>query len=312
MGYMITNDYSSYIQANFFQQLIQADDSKRLIEENSAIAQISSRLKQKYDVNYEFTDTLVWSYTRAYGARDRVYLDADLYLTTNLYVVNDLCLYQGYVYICTNNTTSTFVPSDWQVLGKQYAMFYGAYPSDCTLRGELNPPTLANPNAPVFNYLNVYKKGDVVWWKGNTYVCNQDTMLISGQQLINFFYIQDIPHLNVFPDDQVNNANGKYWKDETVYVITAGTLPTDTDSWVSGDNRNQIILRCMKAVVVYNLSTNISSNNVPKRWENEFDFAIEQLKCASTGDITLDLQPIQPRSGARIRFGGNIKNKNIY
>ena len=312
MGYMILNDYSSYVQTNYFQQLIQADDNKRLIEEVSAIAQISSRLKQKYDVNYEFTDTTVWDYTTTYGARSRVYLDATLYATTSSYVVNQLCLYQGYVYICNNDTTGAFNPSHWSVLDKQYTMFYAKYPDDCTLGGKLNPSTLSNPNAPVFNYLNVYKKGDVVWWKGNTYVCNQDTMLISSQQLINYFYIKDIPHINVFPDDQINNNNGKYWKDATVYVVPAGILPTDSDTWVKGDNRNQIVLRCMKAMVVFNLSSNIASNNIPKRWETEFEFAIEQLKCASTGDITLDLQPIQPRSGSRIRFGGNIKNKNVY
>jgi len=312
MGYMILNDYKSFIQPQFFQQLVQGDDEKRITEERTAISWALSRLQQKYDMNAEFTDTSVWSFTSAYGARSRVYLDADLYVPANAYVVNDLTLYQGNVYICNNNTTGAFVANDWQLLGAQYAMFYANYPADCTLQGKLNPPTLTKPNAPVFNYLNIYTKGDVVWWKGNTYVAAQDTLLITHNDLINFFTYAAVPYLNVFPDDVQNNVNQKFWKDETVYVVTAGTLPTDTTSWTKGDNRNPQILRAIKALVVWALSPLISGNNAPKKWENEYNNATCDMDKAAKGEITLDLQLIQPRSGQRIMFGGNIKQKMTY
>lgn len=312
MGYMILGDYKSFIQEQYFQQLIQGDDSKRLTEEQTAIRWIISRLKQKYDVNYEFTETSVWDYNRAYGATDRVYLDADLYNSANIYVVNDLTLYQGNVYLCGNDTTGTFTPADWKLLGAQYDLFFASYPSTCTLNGKPNPATLANPNAPVFNYLNLYKKGDVVFWKGNTYVCNQDTLQITHEQLINYFYYSNVPYLNVFPDDVMNNQNNKFWSNPTVYVVTAGTLPTDDTAWTKGDNRNPIVLRCMKSLVIWALSPNISTMNIPKKWESEYNYALETLKSAANGEITLDLLLIQPKSGQRIRFGGNIKLKMGY
>jgi hypothetical protein len=43
-----------------------------------------------------------------------------------------------------------------------------------------------------------------------------------------------------------------------------------------------------------------------------YDDAKAWLKAAGRGDITANLPIIQPTTGARIRYGGNVKNINSY
>jgi len=129
MAYLYFRDYKRLIQLDNLNQIIGNDTS--LIEDNESVAvtEMKSYLVQKYNVNKEFTDTLLFVPNTAYNVNQRVYIDAPAYLTTVNYNDNDLCLYGGKVYICIDPTTGVFNPAKWFSLGNQYDMFYSYYSS---------------------------------------------------------------------------------------------------------------------------------------------------------------------------------------
>jgi hypothetical protein len=127
MAYLYFRDYKRLIQLDNLNQIIGNDTS--LIEDNESVAvtEMKSYLVQKYNVNKEFTDTLLFVPNTNYNVNQRVYIDAPAYLTTVTYNDNDLCVYNGKVYICTNITAGVFDPTEWLLLGSQYDMFYSYY-----------------------------------------------------------------------------------------------------------------------------------------------------------------------------------------
>ena len=305
--YLILNDYKSYIQPVYLNQLTQTDDSKRLTCEMEALALIKGKLQQKYDVSSEFTNTSVWDYTKTYAARDRVYLDYPLWVANTAYQPNSLVTYQGVCYICRiTNSGAIFDYSKWDVLGNQYDMFYAAFPSTCTY-----PATLAEPLKPIFSLYGNYKVGDVIFWKNYTYVCAKSSEDISPVDLITYYKYENIPYSNVFPDS-ADNATRKYWASPTKYVITAGTLPTNLGRWVKGDNRDPQIMLCMKYVVIYLLAPLLAPNNIPDIWNDNYKMACTIIDQMGRGIITADMQLLNPYQGKMTSYGGNVKNQNHY
>jgi len=309
LGYLYISDYKTAIQQGYYNQLVQGDDSKRLQSELYALSKCKGHLQQKYDVNQEFTETLPWSPTPTYSARSRVIIDYAVYDATLTYAVDDCVLYNGYGYVCITAVTvaEPFDPAKWTNLGARYTIYYGAYPSGCTYKADLS-----SPNNPVFNLLRPYDVDDVVFWKGNTYVCKQKTSNITAVQMIQYYKISNIPYINVFPDDAINNNNRKFWSDATIYVIPPGTLPTDTDAWIQGDNREQQLVDAMVWITLQKLSYLIANKNVPDNWESKSKSACDALEAMADGLITVDIPLVQPPAGKRIRYGGIVKNINAY
>lgn len=128
MAYLFFRDYKRLIQLDNLNQIIGNDNLLISECEPIGIAEMKSYLVQKYNVNKEFTDTLLFQVNIAYNVNQRVYIDASTYLATNNYIEDvDLCLFGGKIYICTTNTTGTFNPSHWLLLGNQYDVFYSFY-----------------------------------------------------------------------------------------------------------------------------------------------------------------------------------------
>lgn len=317
MPYLILSDYKSYIQGDYLRQLTQGNDGKRIAEENVSLQAIAQRLTSKYDLNTEFTETLPYDSAKTYGAMSRVVVDIttngfQAWVTLGLYTVGELVIYNGTGYICaTANNDITFTPANWTSVGAQYSIYYGAYPSTCTINGQPNPATLTQPYAPVFNYKNLYSKGDVVFWKGNTYVCNQSSTVLSHGQKIQYALYTNIPYSNVFPDDPVNNNMGIYWNNRTAFVIAADTPLTDA-AWVAGDNRNQTIKDAMVRITVFKLSPLIAPKNRPDVWLDDYRSILRELNDCAEGKITLVLPLKQPNDGVRTWYCGAIKNINNY
>ena len=69
MGYLVKNDYKSYIQGDQLLQLTQGDDEKRLQAEQQAVQDVFNRISQRYNLDMEFTDTLPYNATRTYKVR---------------------------------------------------------------------------------------------------------------------------------------------------------------------------------------------------------------------------------------------------
>jgi len=316
MGYLIKNDYKSYIQGDYLRQLVQGDDSKRVIEENTSLQVIVQRLTAKYDLDLEFTDMQPYDSTKVYGAAQRTVVDFSpngfAPWAAGVHAEGDLVIEAGTGYICNADITDTvFDATQWTSVGAQYTIYYGAYPATCTVNGQLNPATLTQPYAPVFNYKTLYSKGDVIFWKGYTYTANQASTVLCHNAVLQYSEYNNIPYNNIFPDDPINNANGAYWNNKEAYTIPVATPLTDA-KWVQGDNRNQTIKDAMVRITVFKLSPLIAPKNRPDVWLDDYRSILRELKDVAEGMITMILPVKQPQNNTRTWYCGAIKQTNNY
>jgi len=292
MSYLIFSDFKKQIQQDNLLQIIGNDLAVLNTAELQAIEEAYGYLVQKYETGQEFTDTVKWAYGTTYKATDRVYLDATPYSNTGTYALNSLVLQGGDVYICTTaiSVGEPFNAAKWQKIGAQYDIFYAKYPK------------------PLFDYYAMYSIGDQCFWKDKAYIARQSSMRI-GQD-IQYSKIQNIPPSNVFPDDPLNGVI--YWGTGTPYIVPANTLPTDSAYWTFGDNRTQSVLMIVIDITLFHLHSRISPRNIPDLRKDRYTNAIQMLQAFARGEMTAKLPVKQPRQGARIRYGGQIKNVNSY
>lgn len=294
MSYLILNDYYAQIQIQNLAQIIGGDNSKLTVAAQKAQEQCLSYLVQKYDTASEFSDTNVWSFTKAYNAHDRVYLDAPAYNQAATYLLNTLTLQGGNVYICSTAIpiAEVFNITHWTLLGPQYTIFYVAYPQ------------------PVFKIASLYNVSDKVFWENKVYTCAIQSQVPDHDTSIQYATIQNQPFVNVFPDNTLNGSI--YWGAGVAFSVVAGTLPTNTTFWTQGDNRSQQLVEILIDLTLYKIHGRISPRNIPEIRVKNHDDAIQWLKDVRKGDVTANLPIIQPSQGMRIRYGGNIKICNSY
>jgi len=310
MAYLIKTDYYRLIQDANLQQILDNDVTIQNGTELAAQAEAISHLQQKYDVAAEFTDTRVWKSNHTYVAGDRVYLDAPAWVSATHYTVGTTTLYNNSVYICiTDNTDATFTSAHWTNLGFQYTIFSAQYPY-----GQ-------------FDLYSSYKIGDAVWYKNNIYTCRIATAILDHQTALQYNMTQNLPYPNIFPDDIQSGL--QYWGTPTSYVITPGTLPTDS-AWIQIDTRDQQLVQKLVDITLYHLMRRIAPRNIPqiridaymgmpdmvKMGETGPIFpvysALGWLQACARGEITPNLPLIQPAKGRRIRFGGKVLGINTY
>jgi len=291
--YLIKSDYVSKIQVTNLAQVIQNNDEILTKCELIAQEECIGHLIQKYNTDKEFTDTRVWSIDTVYYAWDRVYLDAPAHTNADTYNIDDLVLYNGVVYKCNDNgTTGVFNLANFDEIGAQYTIYYVKYPS------------------PLFDYKKYYKLNDVVYWGDRTYTCIKETRILTHTDELQYSNYENIPLLNIFPDDPINGAS-QWLPAELTYELPAGT-PLTNSAWAKSDNRNQLMLSTMVNVVLFYAHQSIAPRNIPQRIIDNYTKAVETLTGASRGEFTFRLPLLQPKQGSRIRFGGNIKNENSY
>lgn len=294
MAYLIAKDLAKQIQSENLAQITGGDSSILDASILTAIAEMQSYLTQKYDVTQEFKDLIQWDKALPYNPTDRVYLNATAYSVSATYAVGALVLQAGSVYKCTTAVTvaEAFNPAKWTVLGAQYTFFFAKYPK------------------PLFNYNQQYAVGDQVYWKGKTYTCAIQTRPLSQQTALQYRQYQNLPFLNVVPDDV--NEGVQYWGAGVAYTVPADTDILNTAYWTAGDNRNQQIVTYLVDITLYHVHSRIAPRNIPELRVIRYDHAIQWLKMAARGEITAALPIIQPTQGGRIRYGGNIKQINSY
>lgn len=292
MAYLIASDYLRQIQDVNLQQIITSNVSVRLGAELAAQAEAISYLRQKYNVTQEFTDTNKWGKSSTYKALNRVYLDAVQYAGANTYNIGDYVLNTGIVYVCnTNGTTGTFDVSKFNVVGNQYDIYYAITP------------------VPIFNVYEFYKKDDVVFWNNHTYKCLVQTKTGSHESDLQDHIYSNIPLPNVFPDSTGASTS---WQDLGAYNVASNTDINNTTYWSKSDNRDQQMVLYFVDITLYHLHARIAPRNIPQLRIDRYTNAINWLKMCATGDVTPALPVIQPKSGGRIRFGGNVKQINSY
>lgn len=208
-AYLILKDYERVIQPAQLDELLCDDDSIRLLQEGSVMREMSAWLIQKFDLDTEFQATATWAIGTTYKATNRIYLDATTYSATSTYAVNDLTLYTGNVYI--NKTAilagEAFNAAKWDLLGARYQIFYVAFPY------------------PEFKQFTVYKRNDIVYWRGKLYTATQDSNVVDQQDALQSINYSDFTTGNVLPDDSVNGK--AFWGTGTSYSF-ATLRPTNT------------------------------------------------------------------------------------
>ncbi len=271
MGYLFSQDYKSLIQSDSLTQIIGADTSLLTQAEQAAQSLLTSYLVQKYDLAKEFTSTAIWSPLVPYSAKDRFYLNANAYSTSSTYTLNALTLYGGFVYKCS---TAITVAEAWNV-------------AKWTLIGAQFAMFYAKTPKNDWDYYTTYEAGDEVFYQDKTYTAV-------------------MPSTGIAP-----NTNTSAWGSGTTYSVTTGTAPTDTAKFTAGDNRNQQLVEYMVDVILYRLHSRIAPHNIPELRVKRYDDVISWLKNVAKGEnITADIEKIQPKSGARIRWGSALPKQN--
>lgn len=339
MAYLFIQDYYPSIQDVVLQQILSNEDSYRLNKERVSQALIKSQLIQKYDIADEFRDTVLFSTSTTYKAKQLVYLDATAYSATATYALGVLALQAGSVYICKTAITvgEAFTISKWTLLGAQYEYYF--IPTPYT----------------EFNYKTAYNIGAVIFWKDKVYKCLQASSDFTHETTIQYRVYENIPLINQFPNRTYTGVQqwstgvsysftglnttavaGDFtvWSALTTYaatnrvslngiiyeaIATSLNISPDSDitkwqpvSWELGDNRNDQLVELMVYITLYKLSSRISPRNVPDVWVKNYNEAMTWLEDCNKGLVSLDAPLIQPASGRRVNYGGGIKNINSY
>jgi hypothetical protein len=271
----------------------------------SAEAEAKSYLRQKYQLDQEFTETLLYSYSKVYYTFQRFYVNGDAYYAPNSYNVGDLVTYRDIttnnpllVYQCIQAVPSNIVPTNaayWALLGAPYSIY-----SVQTYSGGVVLP---------FEYSKAYLLGDKVYWKGKIYTCRVPTAAITHDVALQYGFYQNIPQNNVAPDDTVNGL--QYWGVGVAYSVPSGTL-IKSNYFVADDNRDAQMVMMIIDVALFHLHSRIAPRNIPELRVKRYEAAVDWFHMCAEGKITPALPLIQPKQGNRIRFGGNVKNINNY
>jgi hypothetical protein len=291
MPFLIASDYKKQIQSDNLNQIVGSGTSILSSAELTAIEEITSYLIQKYDLTNEFQPLAAWDKSLVYKASNRVYLDAPAYVASTDYTVGQYCTNAGNFYQCTTNTTGTFAPASWLLIGAQYQIYFVQYPFQ------------------TFDYTNTYVTGDQVFWKDKIYTAAFSTSMLSQNSALQYGSYQQLPLPNLAPDD-VNAL--QRWGSGTDYSIAANTAITDTTKWTAGDNRSQQLVTYLVDMALYHVHSRIAPRNIPDLRVKAYDDAIRWLKMAGRGEITANIPLLKPTQGSRIRYGGNVKNVNSY
>ena len=342
MSFLRSRDYLPQIQSTILSQLTKGDPLVQADAEENAQEEISSFLRQRFDITTAFANTVVFAPTAVYNAGQLVELNYPAWINQNYQTGSMVSFTDGNAYICVNPTVSNEDPSNasfWVLLGVNFGLYYISYPY------------------PMFDVSKGnYAVGNIIYFKNNVYKCLIPSAGFGHSSLIQFEAQQKVPLLNIFPDDPVNGP--VYWGTGTPYSVTnvlirevmRATLPwnsfgryilgqvalynnqlwqslTNRNSgntpgsdivnwqpvtWVQGDNRDRSLVKNMVDIALYTLHSNIAPQNIPALRQKRYEKALEWCMTVAKGDITPNLPLLQPSQGNRIRIGGNIKLENSW
>jgi hypothetical protein len=175
-----------------------------------------------------------------------------------------------------------------------------------------------------FSITAAYTVDDRIFWSPNAY---QETTYIVGEVVS---YQDNIYQCNT-PVTAGEPFDSAKWtllaENNTFYTCiadtTAGILPTDTNYFTAGDNRNPLIVEYTVDIVLYNIHSKISPRAIPDvrrtRYDGfgnlkEGDSAIASLIQVQKGNVTLDLPVIEPtvQNTERVAYGSSPSSNFSY
>ena len=266
-------DYLKQIQSDNLTQIVEDTDSIRQNTELAAQAEIMSYLVQRYIITETFRDTVVYSDSVVYKAKNLVEYTEPVWASATAYLIGNRISYLGKIYQALTNNTNKIPstnPSDWSFVIDDQILFYVTLPYN------------------EWSHKTAYVAGNQVWYNDKTY-----TAAIANE--------------NVNPESSIST-----WGVGVAYSVIAGTKPTDVTKWTKGDNRNQQIVLYYIDIALYHLHSRINPRNIPQLRGLRYEEAIKWLKMVASGSITADLKEINPEQGVSIRWGSNTKNSNHY
>lgn len=324
MAYLRLQDYFNFrIQEQQLTQVTQGNDVVRQSCELEAEAEMISYLVQRYDIDDEFKDVGSFIKNGRYYANDLIELNATAYSATSTYALNSTCLNSGKVYVCTTaiTTPEAFNISKWQLVGNQYDLFYVKSPF------------------PRYSYNTTYQVGDCVFYKNKVYKCivSVTNIMPTDPNKASYYWSTGVDYFVINYNCNQTPTNFTTWLVNTtfdeqdivnynqqIYISVKdnnlGVTPgTDINSWlpmtwVKGDNRSQQLVAFLVDIVLYKIHMRIAPNNIPQLRKDNYTYCLDWLMQAGgqNNAITANIPLLQPKQGARIRWGSNPKNYNNY
>jgi len=293
MPYLIFSDYKKQIQTDNLNQIIGNDLDVLNKAELQAAEEAKAYLTQKYDVTDEMQEVGLWDRKLAtYKAGSRIYINAEAYHNNTTYTNGALALHQGSIYQCIANVTDgNFDHTKWKLIGQPYDLFHAKYPEQ------------------QFSFTDTYKVGDKVFWKDKVYKCIAATAKVTPAGQYQYGRYENVPLPNL---DPALPQSVTQWTFVYNYNVPAYASVSDTRYWIAGDLRSQQLLAVTVDICLYHLHSRIAPRNIPELRVKRYDDAINWLRMSAEGAITPALPILQPRQGARIRYGGNVKAQNTY
>ena len=317
MGYLRLHDYFNLrIQESLLNTILQNNDFVRRSCELEGTAEMISYLVQRYDVNQEFKDLNVFSVGGQRLAGYTFELNADDYSATSTYSIGTL--------VCESN--SIYVNKIAILVGEAFTL------SKWTYVGEKNELISVGFPFNKYSYSSNYSAGEVVYYNGKIYKCLSDCINILPTTE-SVYWSVGITY--AFSDFEIYSV-ATTWNNLTNYnagdkciingvnyyavVDNVNEIPTDNITkwlpiyWLRKDLRSIQLVAFLIDIVLYKIHMRIAPNNIPKLRIDSYQYAIDWLKEAGgqNNAITADIPLLQPRQGARIRWGSNQKNINTY
>lgn len=263
------HDYLRLIQDANLQQIIDNTQQYMLDAEQAAQSEMIGYLAQRYKTADIFTNTTQFDVTATYKAKNLVYLNADAFSDTTTYITGDLVVQNGKVYHSTAGSAPVaFDPTDWDLLGNQYAFFHVTLPE------------------AEYDLDTTYQIGDVVWYADRTYTAIKANTGVLPTDAV------------IWTQGAVYSISGDLVTDTAVW--TAGDnrnqlivlhLINITLYWLHHRINPRNVPDHRK--IAYDGNGDIKNAGSALNW----------LTMVAGGDINADIPEVQPQQGMSIRYG---------
>lgn len=283
MAFLIKKDFEKHIQKDNLNQILGGNDFYLNECILLSIAEATSYLSQRYYIEKIFNETnQPYDSNKQYRIYERIYANFPAWENNITYTVNTNVSYSGFIYKKNNGMvgyTQGNLPTDPTYWIPQY-----------------KNDTIYSTNfysIPIFDYSQKYQKNDIVKYYYSAFICKQTS-------------------LNIIP-----TPNNDYWD---IYPSSfSSVLPTDTLSWLEGDNRNEQLKACLIDIALYHLHSRINPRNIPELRKERYDGnspeqkggAIGWLKNVAHGLVNADL-PEKIDFQLPISWGSYEKQNNNF
>jgi len=283
VAFLIKKDFEKHIQKDNLNQILGGNDFYLNECILLSIAEATSYLSQRYYIEKIFNETnQPYDSNKQYRIYERIYANFPAWENNITYTVNTNVSYSGFIYKKNNDMvgyTQGNLPTDPTYWIPQY-----------------KNDTIYSTNfysIPIFDYSQKYQKNDIVKYYYSAFICKQTS-------------------LNIIP-----TPNNDYWD---IYPSSfSSVLPTDTLSWLEGDNRNEQLKACLIDIALYHLHSRINPRNIPELRKERYDGnspeqkggAIGWLKNVAHGLVNADL-PEKIDFQLPISWGSYEKQNNNF